>query len=183
MKDIKERQDQNSIAFFDADKTLWKVISTNPGDDYASKGAFDHIPRTFVLTQKNEVTRLEDKTKFILKDGVIETLEKLSKEGIITGIISDNENVDVEKIATFLGIWKYFDSAFINIRLWKGPANKSLMISETLRTQKNQLYTNITLVDDSERYSEQMIDRGYNFILSPKDTFPKDEIFSYFGIK
>lgn len=171
--DRKEKTNVSTIVFFDADKTLWQVVSQNEGDDYASRGAFEDKSRTFMLSQEGEVTRLEDRTKLILKDGVIETLEKLTKEGVITGIISDNVYEDVEKVSQLLGIWKYFDKGFINIYLWKGLATKSLMISEILGNQANP---NVLLIDDGERYRQQMTDAGYNFILSPKDTFPKDEI-------
>ncbi len=181
--DRKERLNQSKVVFFDADKTLWKLESQLEGDDYASKGAFDGRNRTFILSQRDEVTRVEDGTKLVLKESVVETLEKLAKEGVIAGIISDNIYEDVEKVSKLLGIWKYFDKAFINIRLWQGTADKNLMIKEVIDDQKFSTPPYILLVDDSETYHRQMVSSGNNFLLCPKDSFPKDIILDYFGLK
>ncbi|MDP3917840.1 MAG: HAD hydrolase-like protein [Candidatus Woesebacteria bacterium] len=183
MKETKEKTNPTQIAFFDADKTLWQVVSQSKGDDYASKGAFDGISRTFILDQENVVIRLEDETKLILKDGVIETLEKLTKEGVAIGIISDNVYEDVQKVSELLKIWQYFDKAFTNVILWNGPADKALMIFEILNNQPKIEKSKVLLVDDGERYGTQMAQSGHNFILSPKATFPKALILEFFGIK
>lgn len=129
MNERKEKVKQSRVAFFDADKTLWQVISKDPiQDNWASKG----ITRTFTLEAPNQAVRAEDETRFVLKGGVIDTLQTLAKEGIIVGIISDNIYEDVETVSQLLGIWQYFDKGFVNVRLWKGPADKNLMISEIL---------------------------------------------------
>lgn len=176
--DRKEQLSPTRIAFFDADKTLWRVIPTDPNqDDWASKGA----TRTFILEAPGKVVRVEDGTRFILKEGVEETLQKLAKEGVIAGIISDNENEDVEKVSELLGIWHHFDRGFTNVRLWKGPADKGLMISELMKTKIMTVSPKTLLVDDSARYGEQMAEAGCVFILSPKDTFPKASILGFFG--
>jgi phosphoglycolate phosphatase-like HAD superfamily hydrolase len=182
MTERKETVNQSKIAFFDADKTIWTVVSQSEGDDYASKGAFDGVERTFVLEVEGRVKRLEDGTRLILKEGVTETFEKLAREGIILGIISDNIYEDVQNVCELLGIWEHFDKLFTNIRLWRGPADKALMISEVLSQSANSGSPKILLVDDSERYGAQMAEAGHGFIASPKDTFPKDSILEFFEL-
>ena len=88
----------------------------------------------------------------------------------------------MEKVCQLLGIWQYFDAAYINIRLWRGPADKNLMISEIFAIHEQQ-NVKALLVDDSDRYSQQMADAGHGFILSPKDSFPKDAILDFLGFK
>jgi hypothetical protein len=183
MIETKNNAGQIKIAFFDADKTLWKVVTKNPGDDYASRGAKLGRDRTFLLGQENEVTRLEDGTKLILKEGVKETLEKLSKEGITAAIISDNIYDDVEVVCQRLGIWKFFDETLTNIWLWNGQADKSLMVKQVVGNLDNSASSKILLVDDGLVYAEQMQRAGYDFIVSPKETFPKDVVLEYFGLK
>lgn len=183
MTERNEKVKLEKIVFFDADNTLWRVVSETDEEDYASKGAFEEKSRTFVLTQNGEVTRMEDGTKLILKEGVVETLERLAKEGVVAGIISDNIYEDVEEVSQLLGIWNYFDKGFVKIRFWKGPADKNLMISEVLSSKESDQKLKVLLVDDGEGYGVQMSESEHNFILSPKDTFPKDSILKFFGIK
>lgn len=180
MLDREEKSTSQRVVFFDADKTLWQVISKDPTqDDWASKGE----TRTFVSPEEGVVERIEDETRFVLKEGVEDTLRSLVKEGVIVGIISDNNYEDIEGIIQLVGIWQYFDKGFVNVRLWKGPADKSLMISEILSAQGSIQNPKVLLVDDGERYASQMSESGHNFILSPKDSFPKDSILEFFGIK
>ena len=179
MTERKDKLTPSKIVFFDADKTLWQVFSKDPTqDDWASKGK----TRTFTLMAEGVVVRTEDSTRFTLKNGVDETIHKLNKEGVIVGSISDNDYEDVEKVCQLLGIWQYFDQGFVNVRLWKGPADKIQMISEVLDSNPQTQNSKVLLVDDSERYASQMANSGHNFILSPKDTFPKDIILGFFGI-
>lgn len=175
-QDRKEKLNPRQLVFLDADKTLWKVESQS-GDDWASK-----VPNpTFVLEDKGVVLRDQDSTRFILKEGVSDCLERLSKEGIGIGIISDNIYKDVMTIAQMLNIWKFFDESLVNIRLWKGPCPKELMITEVLQ-DNNLQSTKILMVDDKD-YSEAMAVAGYHFLLSPKDSFPSSLILEYFKLK
>lgn len=183
MQERKEKIQPTQIAFFDADKTLWQVKSLTPGDDYASRGYLEGNSRTFLLSAETEVVRLEDGSKFVLKEGVVETFEKLSKEGITIGLISDNIYDDVEEVCKRLGIWEYFDEKFVNIFLSVGTAEKGSMIKKVLDDQEISGRGNILLVDDGQAYLEKMTIAGFNFILSPKDTFPKDSILEFFGVK
>lgn len=174
-----EATKHSRIVFFDADKTLWQTVP----DTYASEGKKTGRTRTFQLESPNCATRLEDGAKFILKDNVEEVLRALSKEGVVIGIISDNEYEDVQKVAELFDIWRYFDKGFVNIWLSDGDAPKNAMIDEVITNQKLTAGSNILLVDDAERYAAQMASAGHDFILSPKDSFPKDLILGHFGLK
>ncbi len=174
-KERKEPLTHNSIAFFDADKTLWKVIPEHEGDDWASKGAEKGLTRTFTLIKPDVVVRTEDNTQFILKEEVKETLLKLSREGIGIGLISDNLHIDVLAICELFNIWDYFNAELVNVKLWDGPCPKDQMITEVFGNNATVNPAKVVLVDD-RNYSEEMTKLGYSFILSPKDTFPKEEI-------
>ncbi|HLE49410.1 MAG TPA: HAD family hydrolase [Patescibacteria group bacterium] len=167
-----------NIVFFDADKTLWQVITTDGSDDWSSKVK----NATFLLDDGNTVTRKENGTKFVLKDEVKECLEKLSKEGIGIGLISDNEPEDVKKITDLFGISEFFDSKLINVSLWEGPCPKEVMITEVVEKIGSENFSRVLLVDDKD-YSEAMKNSGYSFIQSPKDSFPKEIVLDYFGLK
>lgn len=178
MIESKEKLKPAQIAFFDADKTLWQVVTLDRSDDWASK--IDNP--TFIQNGENTVIRKENGTKFILKDGVKDCLEKLSKAGIGIGIISDNKLENVATIASLFGISDYFDTKLINISLWKGPCPKEVMVDKVVERLGKDKFSGILLVDDKD-YSEVMTKSGYSFILSSKDTFPKDMVLSFFGLK
>lgn len=110
-------------------------------------------------------------------------MEKLAREGVIVGLISDNIYEDVQTLCQLFGIWEYFDKSFVNVRLWDGDANKGLMISEVLRSQKNKITEKVIFIDDSQKYEAQMTGIGCDFIQSPQGTFPKDAILNFFGLK
>lgn len=166
------------IVFFDADKTLWRVLPQRPGDDWVSKLK---SPK-FKLEDNKTVVRKQDGTKFILKDGVKECLAKLSLEGIGVGIVSDNRPEDVAKVAGLFGIWDYFDPTLVNIKLWDGPCPKDQMVTEVIDGFGKDKPSNILLVDDKD-YSKAMRKLGYSFLLSPKNTFPKNLVSDFFRIK
>lgn len=179
MKEMNEKTKWSRIVFFDADKTIWQTVPST----YASEGYKKGISRTFSLNLEGQVVRKEDGAAFILKEGVIETFQKLSKEGIGIGMISDNILEDVQKVAELFGIWKLFDSKLINIRLWDGDSEKGLMIHEVFASQALDHSTQVLLVDDNPVFASQMEKTGYSFIQSPMDAFPKDLILAFFGIK
>lgn len=65
-REKREMEKPSSVVFFDADGTLWQIVSQSD-NDYASKGAFEGKNRTIKLTKEGEAVRLEDGARFYLK--------------------------------------------------------------------------------------------------------------------
>ena len=130
MIENKEQSISRQVVFFDADKTLWQVVTKDGSDDWASKIQ----NATFVKEDENNVVRVENGTKFVLKEGVKECLQKISREGIGLGVVSDNLPEDVIKLADLFGILDFIDSKLVNVSLWEGPCPKEVMIKEVVQS-------------------------------------------------
>lgn len=122
------------ILFFDCDETLW----SSQGKDYISS-----VQSKIKKIDNNTVLRVQDGKVFSLKNGILDILIYLKKQGnVIVGVVSDNEEKQTLLALKMFGILKYIEKEAINIRLWPGYCPKHKMIQEVL--QKPQ-FKNIRL--------------------------------------
>jgi predicted phosphatase len=132
------------LVLFDCDDTLWDA----PHGDYISS-----VPSTFTLGG-SVLVRDKDKAVFSLKHGVLDLVKSLHKNGCIIGIVSDNIKEPVP----------YISKAAINVRLWKGPCPKEIMVQEILAKPfaKNILPKDVLWLDDKD-YAPAAEKIGVNF--------------------
>lgn len=138
---------KNTLIIFDCDDTLW----FSEDHDYISS-----VKSDFRKINEDEFVRVADQKKFFVFPELKKLLANLTSKNCKLGIASDNEKEAVADVLKLLDIDQFFESAAVNVSLWKGHCPKELMIEEIITAGpfSGILSDNVWWVDDKPYHEE-----------------------------